>query len=143
MNVEMLLRKKGNVIYSIEPDALVYEAIEKMAQEDIGALLVMEEGEVKGIISERDYARKVILKGKSSRETSISEVMTTEVCYISKQRRMHECMALMTEKHFRHLPVMDDGELLGLITMGDVVKTIIAEQDHEIEDYQNYIRGGY
>ncbi len=143
MNVEMLLRKKGNVIYSIEPDALVYEAIEKMAQENIGALLVIQNGKVQGIISERDYARKVILKGKSSRETSISEVMTTEVCYISKQRRMHECMALMTEKHFRHLPVMDDGELLGLITMGDVVKTIIAEQDHEIEDYQNYIRGGY
>ena len=143
MNVEMLLRKKGNVIYSIEPDALVYEAIEKMAQENIGALLVIQNGKVQGIISERDYARKVILKGKSSRETSISEVMTTEVCYISKQRRMHECMALMTEKHFRHLPVMDDGELLGLITMGDVVKTIIEEQDHEIEDYQNYIRGGY
>ena len=143
MNVEMLLKRKGKVIFSIEPNAFVYEAIEKMAQEDIGALLVMEEGKVKGIISERDYARKVILKGKSSKQTMISEVMTTDVCYISKKRRMHECMALMTEKHFRHLPVIDDGILLGLITMGDVVKTIIEEQDHEIEDYQNYIRGGY
>ena len=143
MNVEMLLKRKGKVIFSIEPNAFVYAAIEKMAQEDIGALLVMEEGKVKGIISERDYARKVILKGKSSKQTMISEVMTTDVCYISKKRRMHECMALMTEKHFRHLPVIDDGILLGLITMGDVVKTIIEEQDHEIEDYQNYIRGGY
>ena len=112
-----------------------------MALENIGALLVMQEDKVQGIITERDYARKIILKGKHSKEVLVRDVMTSPVCYVTRKNTMHECMALMTEKHFRHLPVMEDKQLLGLISMGDVVKTIIDEQDHEIASYENYIHG--
>jgi CBS domain-containing protein len=143
MKVEILLKHKGSNVCSIEPDATVYAAIEKMEEENVGALLVMQGDKVVGIITERDYARKVILMGKYSRDTSVHDVMTTDVCYVTKDRRMHECMALMTEKRFRHLPVIEDGHVLGVISMGDVVKTIIDEQDHEILEYENYIRGWY
>lgn len=143
MNVERLLKNKGSLVHSIEPQVLVYAALEKMAQEDIGALLVMQGDKVEGIISERDYARKLILKGLYSQEVMVHDVMTTPVCYVTKERTMHECLALMTEKHFRHLPVLEDKQLLGMISIGDVVKNIIDEQDHEIANYQNYIQGWY
>jgi signal-transduction protein with cAMP-binding, CBS, and nucleotidyltransferase domain len=141
MKVERLLKKKGSVVCSVEPQALVYDALEKMDQENIGALLVMQGDKVEGIFTERDYARKVILKGKYSKDIMVRDVMTSLVCYVTKERNMHECLALMTEKHFRHLPVIEDKQLLGLISITDVVKAIIDEQDHEIADYENYIRG--
>ena len=143
MKVERLLKKKGSLVYSIEPQDMVYTALEKMAQENVGALLVMQGDTVEGIISERDYARKVILKGKYSMEVLVRDVMTSPVCYVTRERTMHECMALMTEKRFRHLPVIEDNQLLGMISIGDVVKTIIDEQDHEIINYENYIHGWY
>lgn len=122
---------------------MVFAALEKMALENIGALLVMQGDKVQGIITERDYARKVILKGKHSKEVLVRDVMTSPVCYVTRENTMHECMALMTEKRFRHLPVIEDKQLLGMISMGDVVKTIIDEQDHEITNYENYIHGWY
>lgn len=143
MKVEGLLKIKGNLVYSIEPQDLVYAALEKMEQENVGALLVMQGEKVEGIITERDYARKIILKGKSSKEVLVRDAMTSNICYVTKERTMHECMALMTEKRFRHLPVIEDKQLLGMISMGDVVKTIIDEQDHEITNYENYIHGWY
>jgi len=143
MNVDRILKDKGDAVCCIEPDATVYEALEIMAKKNIGALLVMQEDKIVGIITERDYSRKVILKGLYSKETAVHAVMTAEVCYVGKKRGAHECMALMTERRFRHLPVIDDGKLIGLVSMGDVVKCIIDEQDHEIADYENYIRGWY
>lgn len=143
MKVEWLLKKKGSVVCSIAPQALVYEALEKMEKKNIGALLVMQGDKVEGIFTERDYARKVILKGKYSKDIMVRDVMTSPVCYVTKERNMHECMALMTEKRFRHLPVIEDRQLLGLISIGDVVKAIIDEQEHEIADYENYIHGWY
>ncbi len=143
MKVERLLKLNNREVCSIGPDASVFEAIQRMDHENIGALLVMQEGKIAGIISERDYARKVILKGKSSKTTHVNEVMTRDVCYVTKDRRVHECMALMTEKHIRHLPVIEDEKVLGMISLGDVVKTIIDEQDHDIQDYERYIHGRY
>lgn len=143
MNVEKLLKSKGYYVYCVAPDATVYEALEKMEENDVGALLVMQGENIVGIVTERDYSRKVILKGISSKETAVRDVMTAEVCYVTKEQKMHECMALMTDKRFRHLPVIEDRKLIGLISMGDVVKSIIDEQGHEITDYQNYIRGWY
>ncbi|MBT5558905.1 MAG: CBS domain-containing protein [Proteobacteria bacterium] len=143
MKIEQLLAKKGNDVCSINPEASVYEAIQKMAEKNVGALLVMHEDKVAGIISERDYTRKLILKNRSSKDTPVADVMTKDVCYVTQQEQVNECMALMTEKRIRHLPVIEDGKVLGVISLGDVVKTIIDEQDHEIQDYEQYIRGWY
>ena len=143
MKIEQLLAKKGNDVCSINPEATVYEAIQKMAEKNVGALLVMHEDKVAGIISERDYTRKLILKNRSSKDTPVADVMTKDVCYVTQQEQVNECMALMTEKRIRHLPVIEDGKVLGVISLGDVVKTIIDEQDHEIQDYEQYIRGWY
>ena len=143
MKIEQLLAKKGNDVCSINPEATVYEAIQKMAEKNVGALLVMHEDKVAGIISERDYTRKLILKNRSSKDTPVADVMTKDVCYVTHQEQVNECMALMTEKRIRHLPVIEDGKVLGIISLGDVVKTIIDEQDHEIKDYEQYIRGWY
>jgi signal-transduction protein with cAMP-binding, CBS, and nucleotidyltransferase domain len=143
MKIEQLLAKKGNDVCSINPEATVYEAIQKMAEKNVGALLVMHEDKVAGIISERDYTRKLILKNRSSKDTPVADVMTKDVCYVTQQEQVNECMALMTEKRIRHLPVIEDGKVLGIISLGDVVKTIIDEQDHEIKDYEQYIRGWY
>jgi CBS domain-containing protein len=114
-----------------------------MDQKDIGALLVMQGNKLIGILSERDYARKIIIKGKSSKETLVREVMTNEVCYVDKKTNMDECLAIMTEKHIRHLPVMEQNRLIGLVSIGDVVKAIISEQEIVIDDLYNYINGVY
>ena len=143
MKVESLLKLKGNEIFSIGPEATVLEAIQEMDRKNVGALLVMQKEKVAGIISERDYTRKVILKNRSSKDTTVAEVMTRDVCYVTQNEQVNECMALMTEKRFRHLPIIEDGKVLGLISLGDVVKTIIDEQDHQIKDYEKYIRGWY
>lgn len=143
MFVENLLAEKDSQIWSITPDATVYEALVLMDQKDIGALLVMQENKLIGILSERDYARKIIIKGKSSKETLVNEVMTTEVCYVDKKKRMDECLAIMTDKRIRHLPVMENNQLIGLVSIGDVVKSIISEQEIVIDDLYNYIYGVY
>jgi CBS domain-containing protein len=134
-----LLQTKGHGVWSVVPDASVYEALELMAAKDIGAVLVLEDGQVAGIFSERDYARKIILKGKASRETPVREIMTSKVLYVRPEQSVAECMALMTGKHIRHLPVMSGDELIGLISIGDVVKAIIDEQEFMIEQLENYI----
>ncbi|MDX1582729.1 MAG: CBS domain-containing protein [Thermoanaerobaculia bacterium] len=134
-----LLERKGNQIYSINPDAKVFDAITLMAEKEIGALLVMEGKDLKGILSERDYARKVILKGKASRETPVGDIMSTRVVCVSPERNVDECMAVMTENRIRHLPVMDGAEVVGVVSIGDLVKSIIEEQKFVIEQLQNYI----
>ncbi len=140
--VKELLRNKGYQVYSIGPDATVYEALTLMAEKDVGALLVLDNaGQLVGILSERDYARKIVLKGKTSRETPVREIMTEKVVWVRPDQTIEECMALMTNKHIRHLPVMEEGRLLGVISIGDVVKDIISEQEFVIEQLENYITG--
>ena len=136
-----ILVVKGHDIWSIEPGASVYDAMKLMAEKEIGALMVMEGAKLVGIISERDYARKVILHGRSSRTTQVREIMTTRVVYAQPDQNIEECMALMTEKRVRHLPVMEAGELVGVISIGDLVKSIIAEQKFIIEQLERYITG--
>ena len=139
--VKQLLEEKGREVWSIGPEASVYEAIRLMAEKEIGSLLVMREGAVVGIVSERDYARKVDLEGRSSKETPVSEVMTARVAYARPDQSVDECMAMMTEKRVRHLPVMDGNELLGVVSIGDLVKSIIAEQQDTIKQLEQYISG--
>lgn len=143
MFVENLLANKDDQIWSITPDATVYDALVQMDQKNIGALLVIQGGELIGILSERDYARKIIIKGKSSKETLVKEVMTTEVCYVGRKTRMEECLAIMSDKRIRHLPVMENDQLIGLVSIGDVVKSIINEQEIVIDHLYNYINGVY
>ena len=140
--VSMLLRAKGPEVLSIVPDAPVFDALALMAERNVGALLVMEAGRLVGILSERDYARKVILKGKTSRETPVREIMSSHVVSIRPEQTIAECMALMTERRIRHLPVLEGDGLVGIISIGDVVKAIITEQEFVIEQLQSYITGG-
>lgn len=140
-NVAHLLRGKGSAVWSIGPDASVYEAIKMMAEKGVGALLVVEGGRLAGIISERDYARKVILLGKSSAETPVREIMTDRVFYVHPEQSVEECMALMTEKHIRHLPVLRGNEVAGVISIGDLVKALIADREIRIQQLENYITG--
>jgi CBS domain-containing protein len=137
--VRDILQTKGDVVWSIAPDASVYDAIKLMADKGIGALLVMQDEKLIGIISERDYARKVILQGRSSRTTKVSEIMTSRVVYAQPDQNIEECMALMTDKRIRHLPVMEQGRLIGVISIGDLVKSIIVEQKFIIEQLEKYI----
>jgi len=139
--VNQLLRSKGSAIWSIGPDATVYEALQLMAEKDVGALLVLDEGALVGILSERDYARKIVLKGKTSRDTLVREIMTERVVCVRADQSVEECMALMTNKRIRHLPVLVDNQLAGVISIGDVVKAIISEQEFIIEQLENYITG--
>ena len=140
--VKELLRNKGYHVWSIGPDATVYEALTLMAEKDVGALLVLDSaGQLVGILSERDYARKIVLKGKTSRETAVREIMTEKVVWVRPDQTIEECMALMTNKRIRHLPVMEEGRLLGVISIGDVVKDIISEQEFVIAQLENYITG--
>ena len=142
--VSDILRRKGNAVWSIHPDATVYEALQLMAEKDVGALLVIVDGSLAGIFSERDYARKIILMGRSSPNTSVREIMSANVITIRPDQHLEDCMALMTRHHVRHLPVMDGSKLAGVISIGDVVKEIIADQTLEIEQLENYISGrGY
>jgi CBS domain-containing protein len=137
-----LLNHKGQDIWSLAPDATVYEAIDQMAQKRCGALLVMEGKQLLGIISERDYARKVILKGKSSRETEVREIMSYPVICIPPELTVEETMAVMTEKHVRHLPVVVDETVVGVVSIGDVVRGIIDEKEFYIRQLTSYITAG-
>ena len=137
-----LLALKGTEVWSIGPANSVYQAIEMMALKSIGALTVLsDEGKLIGIISERDYARKVILEGKSSKDTTVSEIMTKNVICVDPSLKVDECMAVMTEKRVRHLPVLHQGELVGMISVGDLVKSIIDEQSTVIDHLERYIKG--
>jgi CBS domain-containing protein len=140
--VEQLLQVKGTDIWSIEPLTTAYNALEIMAEKNVGALLVMEKEKVVGIFSERDYARKVILKDKSSKNTSVGELMTREVFYIDAKSTLEESMALMTAKRIRHLPVLKSNRLIGIVTLGDVVRQIISDQQFAIRELEKYITGG-
>ncbi len=137
--VKQLLKEKGHDIWSVGPEASVYEAIELMADKEVGALVVMEGDSLVGVLSERDYARKVVLQGRSSRDTKIKEIMTSRVAYARPGQTVEECMAMMTDKRIRHLPVLEGDELLGVISIGDLVKAIIEEQQHVIEQLEQYI----
>ena len=139
--VRDILAVKGQAIYSIAPDASVYDAMKQMADKGIGALMVMESEKLVGVISERDYARKVILLGRSSRSTQVKEIMTGHVLYAQPQQNIDECMAIMTEKRVRQLPVLDAGKVIGVISIGDLVKSIITEQKFIIEQLEKYITG--
>jgi CBS domain-containing protein len=141
--VKDILRTKGHRVWSIAPDSTVYEALEVMAEKNVGAVLVMESNRLVGIFSERDYARKVVLYGKASKTTLVREVMTERVMYVGPEQTAEECMALMTDKRVRHLPVMEGGEVIGIISIGDVVKSIISEQEFLIEQLERYITGTY
>jgi len=143
ITIKELLKKKSGDIWSISPQASVYQALELMAQKDVGALLVIENDKLVGIFSERDYARKIILKGKASKETAVGELMTKSVYYVTPDNTLEEAMALMTSKHIRHLPILDKGKLLSIVTLGDVVKRIISEQKLTIDELENYLTGGY
>ena len=138
--VRQMLRGKP-AVYAVAPGDTVYEALRLMADRNIGAVMVQSGEQVEGILSERDYARKVMLLGKTSKETLVSEIMTTEVVSIDPAWTAEQCMALMTQNRLRHLPVMDDGKLLGMVSIGDLVKDIISEQQFIIEQLEHYITG--
>jgi CBS domain-containing protein len=140
-NVAQILKQKGDQIWSIGPDAMVYQALKLMADKDIGALLVLEGDQLVGVISERDYARKVILKGKSSLDTPVREIMTHQVVCVRPEQSVEECMGLMTQHRIRHLPVVAGGRLAGLVSIGDVVKASIDEKDFMIQQLESYITG--
>lgn len=141
--VAKLLGNKGSEVWSIAPEASVYEALQKMFEKDAGALLVLDQGKLVGIFTERDYARKLILQGKFSKDTAVSELMTYEVLYVELHNTVQDCMVLMTARRVRHLPVIDDGELVGIVTIGDVVKQVMSEQTSTIAQLEKYIAGGY
>ena len=139
--VKQLIGHKGTLIWSVEPDDSVYKAIELMAEKSLGALIVMQQGIMIGILSERDYARKVILKGRSSKDTLVKEIMTEHVIYTDPNNSVEACMGLMTENRIRHLPVMEENCLVGLISIGDLVRSTIAEQQLVIQQLESYISG--
>jgi len=138
---EILKSKPEQTVHTITPSASVFDAVKLMAEKSIGALLVMEDLKIDGIITERDYARKIVLMGRSSKETPVRDIMTSPVMYVRPDQTNEECMALMTDNRVRHLPVIDDGKLMGLISIGDLVKDIISEQKFIIDQLEHYIMG--
>jgi CBS domain-containing protein len=139
MKVSDILQRKGNIIYSVPGDVSVYEAVKMMGEKNIGALVVLSGDELSGIISERDYARKIVLKGKASRDTLVKDIMTEQVITVVPEDNIDKCMELMSAKHIRHLPIIDNGKVIGMISIGDVVNAVIASQKETIEHLKNYI----
>ena len=137
----ILASKKIATVFTIGPDATVYDAVKLMAEKGIGGLLVTEGERIAGIVTERDYARKIILMGRASKETRVRDIMTAKVLYVSPDQTSEECMAIMTQSRVRHLPVLDGDKLVGLLSIGDLVKDIISEQRFTIEQLEHYIRG--
>jgi CBS domain-containing protein len=138
---QILKSKPDRAVHSVSPETTVFDALKQMAERNIGALVVLEGSRVAGLVTERDYARKVVLMSKSSKETPVREIMTSQVMYVSPERSSEECMALMTEGRFRHLPVMEGGRLVGVVSIGDLVKDVISEQKFLIEQLQHYVAG--
>ncbi len=139
--VQQLLDEKGHDIQSIHPDDSVFDAVQRLADANIGSLIVVEDDRPVGIFTERDYARSVILKGKSSPTTPVRDIMTTKVIFVQPEQTVEDCMAIMTDKHIRHLPVLDGENLVGMISIGDLVKSIIADQKFTIEQLEQFIQG--
>jgi len=140
--VANILAAKGSDVFAIAPGASVYDALQLLADKNVGALAVVDDSKLVGIVSERDYARKVVLVDRSSRETPVSEIMSAKVKTVAPTASLEDCMELMTERHIRHLPVLDGDELVGMISIGDVVKAVIADLAAMVEQLDNYIRGG-
>ena len=139
--VRDILRAKGSKVHTLAPDDTVYEALSRMAEYNVGAMLVFEENDLVGLISERDYSRKTILKGRLSRETAVREIMSTELVTVHPDDDIEECMELFTDKRIRHLPVVEAGKVVGIVSIGDVVKSIIDYKEFIIEELENYIKG--
>jgi|SRR6266508_3996232 CBS domain-containing protein len=140
--VRNILENKGRDVWTIAPDRTVFEALRTMADKNVGALLVLDGETITGILSERDYARKVILHGRSSKELMVKEIMSSKVYFVSPEQNIEDCMSLFTNKRVRHLPVLENDKLAGIISIGDVVKAVIAEQESTIKHLENYITGG-
>jgi len=140
-SIHEILDRKGNAVWTVSPNTTVFEAIQLMSEKNVGALLVTEHGKLIGIVSERDYTRKVALKGRTSKDLRVRDIISEKVMNVTPQNTVEECMRLMTENRVRHLPVMDGGKLVGLISIGDLVKGIISEQNFIIEQLQHYISG--
>lgn len=142
--IEMLLKRKSfNKVLALEPEQTVYEALEMMARYDVGALMVCQAGKLVGILSERDYARRGVLKGHGSKDTKVKEMMTSPVLFVTPEHTVDDCMTLMTERHFRHLPVLEGDKLVGMVSIGDLVKWVMDGQQQAIEALEGYITGGY
>lgn len=142
--IDSVLRQKSfNKVLSLDPEQTVFEALQTMAQYDVGCLIVCSDGRLVGIFSERDYARKGILKGHMSKETKVRELMTSPVMYVTPEHTVDDCMSLMTERHFRHLPVLERDKVIGMVSIGDLVKWVITGQQQAIEALEGYISGGY
>ncbi|MGI9088539.1 MAG: CBS domain-containing protein [Chthoniobacterales bacterium] len=141
--IDAILNQKTGAVWSVAPGATVYDAIALMAEKNVGALVVLEDGKLVGIISERDYSRKVMLRGKRSRETTVSEIMSTQLTTVEPKESVDHCLQFMTDKRVRHLPVVVDGELRGVISIGDLVKHVISVQSAALQQLESYISGGY
>ena len=141
--VRLVLNQKGRSVWHVSPEGCVYDAIEMMAEKHVGALMVVAEGKLVGVVSERDYARKVILQGKSSKQTQVKEIMTSPAIFVTPDQTVEDSMRIMTDKHIRHLPVVEDGKVLGVVSIGDLVKWMISAQQHTISQLHSYITSQY
>jgi CBS domain-containing protein len=141
--VRLVLKQKGQIVWSVSPEDCVYDAIEIMANKHVGALMVVSEDKLVGVVSERDYARKVILQGKSSKQTLVKEIMTSPAIYLTPEQSVEDGMRVMTDKHIRHLPIVENGELLGVVSIGDLVKWVISAQQYTISQLHSYITSSY